>query len=168
MMLEEKTTDENSGDAWRAMADGSSATRAPEPTWRFGPFNLLACGTLLEDGAIVPLTPTGERVLRLLVEAQGRRVSKDEIANGAWDSEAISDASIARAIHTLRRRLGDGRQGIRYILTSYGRGYQLAVPSWRTETRRGDVRGVRQERNVDHRMSRARPLADLSPPWTVP
>jgi DNA-binding winged helix-turn-helix (wHTH) protein len=95
---------------------------------RFGPFELRACGTLVNEGRVVPLTPKEEAVLRFLVQAEGRRVSKDEIIEAVWSDVAVSDASLTRAIHTLRRRLGDGRNGACYIRTSYGRGYQLAVP----------------------------------------
>jgi DNA-binding winged helix-turn-helix (wHTH) protein len=115
--------------------DAQTRERMPPPggaadaaAWEFGPFRLLACGTLLEDGRAVPLTPKEEGVLRVLVVAEGRRVSKDAILEAVWEAEAVSDSSLARAVHTLRRRLGERACGPVLIKTSYGRGYQLAVP----------------------------------------
>jgi len=95
----------------------------------FGPFRLLACGTLLEGERMVPLTPKEEAVLRALVAAAGRRVSKDELVAAGWgDDAAVSDASVARAVHTLRRKLGAAGRDDVCVRTSYARGYQLAVP----------------------------------------
>ena len=116
----------------RPQSTGAVAEMPPRVEWEFGPFRLRACGTLLGEGGVVPLTPKEEGVLRLLVAAEGRRVSKDEIAGAVWN-EPVSDASLARAVHTLRRRLGDGRDGACYIRTSYGRGYMLALPVRRVE-----------------------------------
>lgn len=111
-------------------------TRTGEPTvrggeaagWEFGPFRLLACGTLLGGDRVVPLAPKEEGVLRLLVAADGRRLTKDEILVAVWPGESVSDSSLTRAMHTLRRRLAEVSGGGSCIRTVYGRGYQLAVP----------------------------------------
>jgi DNA-binding winged helix-turn-helix (wHTH) protein len=100
---------------------------APGPVYEFGVFRLLPCGTLQAGSEVVPLTPKEEAVLRVLVTAEGRRVSKDTLLGEAWQGAPASDASLTRAVHTLRGRLreaGDGRDCIR---TVYGRGYHLAL-----------------------------------------
>jgi DNA-binding winged helix-turn-helix (wHTH) protein len=96
--------------------------------WEFGPFRLLSCGTLLAEGRPVRLTPKEEGVLRLLVAADGRRLTKDEILCAVWPGDSVSDSSLTRAMHTLRRRLAEVGGGRSCIRTAYGRGYQLAVP----------------------------------------
>lgn len=93
----------------------------------FGPFELQACGSLHARGVFVPLTPKEESVLRILVEERGRRLSKDDLIDAAWDGAPVSDGSLTRCIHTLRRKLRQFGDGEDFILTSYGRGYQLAV-----------------------------------------
>jgi DNA-binding winged helix-turn-helix (wHTH) protein len=132
----------------RPAAPNRGAPRAPGPEdnvdvlARFGPFELRPCGTLVTQGRVVPLTPKEESVLRLLVRAEGRRVSKGEIIAAVWSGVAGSDSSLTRAIHTLRRRLGEGEGGACYIRTSYGRGYQLAVPVRREPDDRSAARRV--------------------------
>jgi DNA-binding winged helix-turn-helix (wHTH) protein len=54
-----------------------------EIAYQFGPFQLRPDGTLLANGRLVPLTPTEEAVLTVLVEARGLRVGKDRIAERA-------------------------------------------------------------------------------------
>ena len=95
-------------------------------TATFGPFTLHACGTLRAGGRVVFLTPKEEAVLRLLVRGGGRRIGSDELLENAWPGLFASDASLARCIHTLRRKLAEAG-GRDFIRTSYGRGYQLTV-----------------------------------------
>jgi DNA-binding winged helix-turn-helix (wHTH) protein len=95
---------------------------------RFGPFTLRDDGLLFAGEEHVPLTPTEEAVLRLLVEARGRLVSKDELIGQVWRGRAIGDASLTRAIHTLRRRLAQVPGGEQALSTVYARGYRLALP----------------------------------------
>jgi DNA-binding winged helix-turn-helix (wHTH) protein len=113
--------------------DAAAEPQGAAASWAFGPYRLLACGTLLDGVRIVPLTPKEENVLRALVGAGGRRLSKDELVAAAWGDTPVSDASLARAIHTLRRKLVDGPGGVDCIRTTYGRGYQISVPVSRAE-----------------------------------
>jgi DNA-binding winged helix-turn-helix (wHTH) protein len=94
----------------------------------FGPFRLDPDGRLRAGGRAVPLTPTEERLLRVLVEAEGGRVAREEILQRVWTRRAASDASLARCVHTLRRRLVQASGGISCIRTDYGRGYRLELP----------------------------------------
>jgi DNA-binding winged helix-turn-helix (wHTH) protein len=111
----------------------SAVSPRDAPAYEFGPYRLLSCGTLVAGNESVPLTPKEEGVLRVLVAAEGHRVSKDALVEAVWREVSVADASLARAVHTLRRRLGCGRDGVCYIRTSYGRGYQLSVPVRRVE-----------------------------------
>jgi DNA-binding winged helix-turn-helix (wHTH) protein len=54
-------------------------------------------------------------------------VSKDEIAQLVWTQTVASDASLARCVHTLRRRLADASDGLACIGTDYARGYRLLL-----------------------------------------
>ncbi|MFZ4640981.1 MAG: winged helix-turn-helix domain-containing protein [Nodosilinea sp.] len=91
----------------------------------FGPFQLQTDGQLLSQGQFIPLAPKQQAVLRLLVEAQGQLVTKDEILQRVWQDEEISDSSLTRCIHDLRQRLKVHLPGHNYIQTLYGRGYRI-------------------------------------------
>ena len=92
----------------------------------FGPFELRADGSLRRGEEWIPLTPKEAGVLAVLCGAAGRIVLKDEIVERVWAGYPASDASLARCIHTLRRRLDSA--GDDCIGTIYGRGYRVTVP----------------------------------------
>lgn len=94
----------------------------------FGPFQLQPDGRLYKRGNPVPLSPKEREVLRLLVAAEGRIVTKDEILQTIWGDADISEASLTRCIHFLRNHLGEDQSDRPYIRTVYGRGYCLELP----------------------------------------
>ncbi|MFN8095684.1 MAG: winged helix-turn-helix domain-containing protein [Vicinamibacteria bacterium] len=94
----------------------------------FGPFRLRDDGLLFAGDRHVPLTPTEEGVLRALAATRGGLVTKNSLVAAVWNGAAVSDASVSRAIHTLRRRLAATPGGEEAIETVYARGYRLALP----------------------------------------
>lgn len=119
----------------------SSLVPSPvQQSFYFGPFYLQADGQLLKQGQVIPLSPKQQALLRVLVEAQGQVVTKDEILQKVWQNEEIGDSSLTRCIHGLRRCLGDDRPDNHYIQTLYGRGYrlnaQVRVADWSPPTLR--------------------------------
>lgn len=122
-----------SGPAERRLSRHDARADTPEALlpaggWEFGAFRLRPCGTLLGPQGVVALTPKEEGVLRVLVAAEGRRVSKQAILDAVWSGADVLEGSLTRAVHTLRRRLGERPGGPVYVGTAYGRGYQLTVP----------------------------------------
>ncbi len=119
----------------------SSFTLSPaQQSFYFGPFHLQADGQLLKQGQAIPLSPKQQALLRVLVEAQGQVVTKDELLQRVWQNEEIGDSSLTRCIHDLRQCLrgdalalgdqpgpGGFGQGHTYIQTLYGRGYRLSA-----------------------------------------
>jgi predicted ATPase/DNA-binding winged helix-turn-helix (wHTH) protein len=94
------------------------------PILDFGPFQLFKeQHVLLEAGKPVRLGRRAFDVLALLVERAGEVVTKDEIARGVWLDADLAEANIRVHISALRRVLGDGRQGARYITSIANRGY---------------------------------------------
>ena len=75
------------------------------------------------------------RVLRLLIEYDGRLATREEIRKKLWPNDTIVDFdhSINVAIGTLRRALGDSADSPRYIETLARRGYRLLVAAERLE-----------------------------------
>ncbi len=70
------------------------------------------------------------QVLRMLIERQGKLVSREEVRRKLWPNSTIVDFdhSINVAIGVLRKALGDSAGNPQYIETLARRGYRLLVP----------------------------------------
>jgi serine/threonine protein kinase/tetratricopeptide (TPR) repeat protein len=67
------------------------------------------------------------QVLRMLLEREGKIVTREEIKGRLWPADTVVDfdRSINATINTLRRALGDSADNPRYIETLARRGYRL-------------------------------------------
>jgi DNA-binding winged helix-turn-helix (wHTH) protein len=83
---------------------------------------------LAQGEVVVQLEPKLMDVLAFLAGRPGQVVSKDELIEGVWKLEFISEWVITRAVAKLRRALGDDAQHPRYIETISKRGYRLIAP----------------------------------------
>ncbi|MGB8732884.1 MAG: protein kinase [Candidatus Sulfotelmatobacter sp.] len=109
----------------------------PAPTSRrvrFGDFELdLTTGELRStdtaDADNVLLREQVFQVLRMLLEREGKIVTREEIKGRLWPNDTVVDFdhSINAAMKTLRRALGDSADNPRYIETLARRGYRLMV-----------------------------------------
>jgi len=95
----------------------------------FGPFRLSVSERLLtKDGAPVEL---GARTVDALIALASRPndiVSKRDLLAWVWPDVTVEESSLRFHIATLRRALGDGEGGARYIATAAGRGYCFVAP----------------------------------------
>src|SRR5438132_533373 len=106
-----------------------SATAGGEHTFAFGPFRLLAAQRLLLEGDTpVRLGSRAFDILAALVERSGEVIDKDELISLTWPKTFVEDANLKIQISALRRALGDGQGGRRYIATIPGRGYNFVAP----------------------------------------
>jgi predicted ATPase/DNA-binding winged helix-turn-helix (wHTH) protein len=95
----------------------------------FGPFRLLAAERLLKKGG-EPLQ-LGARALDTLialVERAGEVVTQRELISRVWPDVTVEEANLRVHIAGLRKALGDGHDGARYIVTVPGRGYCFVAP----------------------------------------
>lgn len=100
------------------------ATDSPTPTLRFGPFQLLRTQRqLLAGREPVRLSSRALDVLIALVERAGELVSREELMAWVWPCEVVEENTLRVHVAALRKALGDGQQGARYISTVAGRGY---------------------------------------------
>ena len=95
----------------------------------FGPFRLLPVERLLEtvDGPV----RVGSRaldILIMLVERAGEVISKKDLISQVWSGLSVDEAGLRVHIASLRKALGDGRGGTRYITNVVGRGYSFVAP----------------------------------------
>src|ERR1700675_547791 len=95
----------------------------------FGSFQLLPAQRLLLEGN-KPLR-LGSRALELLialVERHGELVSKEELMARVWPNTFVEAANLTVHVAALRRTLGDGRGGNRFLINIPGRGYRFVAP----------------------------------------
>jgi predicted ATPase/DNA-binding winged helix-turn-helix (wHTH) protein len=83
---------------------------------------------LLKDGAPVHLGSRALEILILLVERAGELVSRDELMAGVWPDVFVEENTLRVHMSYLRRALGDGRSGRRYLINIPGRGYRFVAP----------------------------------------
>ena len=93
---------------------------------RFGPFELSRDQrTLLRNGVVVPL---GDRALDLLIylaERPGQVIAKKELIDNVWSDVTVEEGSLRVHVAAIRKALGDGQFGDRYIANVQGRGYSF-------------------------------------------
>ena len=115
----------------------------------FGPFRLIPERQLLVEGEKpVNLGARGLELLRALVEHSGEVVSKDELIARIWPDTCVSESNLKVQIAGLRRALGEGRRGDRYIATANGRGYRFVAPVERHGTSHAQHETAAPEHNL--------------------
>jgi predicted ATPase/DNA-binding winged helix-turn-helix (wHTH) protein len=67
-------------------------------------------------------------ILLLLVERAGELVGKHELIDRVWPNVAVDETVLRVHISALRKALGDGRGGVRYVENVSGRGYRFVAP----------------------------------------
>ena len=94
----------------------------------FGLFRLLpAQRLLLHADDTVPLGSRALDILIALVERPGEMLGKDELMARVWPNTFVEPANLTVHVAALRRALGDGRDGNRFIVNIPGRGYQFVA-----------------------------------------
>ena len=102
----------------------------------FGPFSLVAGERLLtKDGVPVPLGARSLDILIALVSRPNEAVSKKDLLARIWPDVTVEESSLRFHIAGLRKALGDGKDGARYITTLAGRGYCFVAPVARSSDR---------------------------------
>src|SRR5258707_8705391 len=101
----------------------------------FGPYRLLALQRLLLEGdKPMRLGSRAFDILAALVERAGEVVGKEQLIARAWPQTFVEESNLKIQMSALRRALGDGQGGNRYIVTLPGRGYNFVAPVRRDET----------------------------------
>ena len=115
----------------------------------FGPFQLRAAERLLEkDGVPLKLGSRALDILIALVDRAPGIVSKRELLARAWPDLIVDEGSLRFHIAALRKVLGEGESGCRYVTNVAGRGYCFAAPVFRPDDKppwAGSLRAGRAE-----------------------
>jgi DNA-binding winged helix-turn-helix (wHTH) protein len=95
----------------------------------FGPFRLLASARLLErDGKPVEIGGRALDVLIELVKHAGRVVTKAELLSAIWGNTTVVEGVLRTHVYGLRKALGEGVGGARYVTSVAGGGYCFVAP----------------------------------------
>jgi DNA-binding winged helix-turn-helix (wHTH) protein len=95
----------------------------------FGPFRLFPARQLLLEGEKpLRLGSRALEILKILVEHPGALVSKEDLVAGVWPNTFVEEGNLRVHMAALRRALGDGQAGNRYVATVPGRGYRFVAP----------------------------------------
>jgi Tol biopolymer transport system component/DNA-binding winged helix-turn-helix (wHTH) protein len=119
--------------------------------YEFGEFRLDAAERVLWRGEeMLVLPPKVFDTLLVLIEKEGRVVSKSELMEAVWADAFVEESNLSQNIYTLRRTLGVDEQGKQFIETVPRRGYRLAVPvTLFDEVSNNDAREIEQVMHND-------------------
>ena len=114
---------------------------------RFGEFEFAPGLRRLErGGAAVELSSRAMGILAVLTERPGEVIAKHELLARVWPNTVVVDAALRVHMVALRRALGDGEDGGRFIATVPGRGYcfvgKLEAPGEVAEVRAAPMRSL--------------------------
>jgi predicted ATPase/DNA-binding winged helix-turn-helix (wHTH) protein len=102
---------------------------ANKDVFSFGPFRLTASQRLLtRQGTPVELGARALDILIALVSKPNEAIGKNELLSQVWPDVTVGEHSLRFHVASLRRALGDGKDGARYITTLAGRGYCFVAP----------------------------------------
>src|ERR1700730_12951451 len=100
----------------------------------FGPFKLVVSERLLtRRGAPVELGARALDILIAVISTPNEVVSKKDLMSRIWPDVTVEEGSLRFHMASLRKALGDGKDGARYITTLAGRGYCFVAPVSRSD-----------------------------------
>ncbi len=94
----------------------------------FGPFRLWPAERLIErDGMPLKLGGRALDILIALIDQAGRVVSQADLVARVWPELTVDEGSLRVHVAALRKALGDGQGGARYVVTVPRRGYSFVA-----------------------------------------
>lgn len=136
---------------------------SPAPAYVFGPFRLLPLERLLFEGErALRLGSRAMDLLLALLERAGEIVDKHELVAIVWPNAVVDDATLRVHLAALRKVLGDGRDGQRYITTIPGRGYGFLAPLSHTGQAASGASAPEPRHNLPVMLTRMLGRADVS------
>ncbi|MET4198677.1 winged helix-turn-helix domain-containing protein [Bradyrhizobium sp. LA6.8] len=122
---------------------------------RFGPFELsIGERVLRRDGQVLPLGDRALDILIYLADRPGELIAKQELIDRVWSDVTVEEGNLRVHVAAIRKALGDGQFGNRYITNIKGRGYSFVG----TVVSLGDARECR---NVESRRQGRLPVRPI-------
>ena len=100
----------------------------PLPSYRFGPYQLNSDQTLWLGETLVHLSPMQRRLLECFCRHPRQVLSKQKLMLEVWGHQEVSEVSLARTVHGLRRKLVDDSLASDVIRNVYAEGYIFTPP----------------------------------------
>jgi predicted ATPase/DNA-binding winged helix-turn-helix (wHTH) protein len=102
----------------------------------FGPFSLCVAERLLKKAdEPIPLGGRALDVLIVLAERAGEVVPHKELISTVWRGVTVGDANLRAHVAAVRKALGDGRDGARYVTNVSSMGYCFVAPVTRSSAK---------------------------------
>jgi predicted ATPase/DNA-binding winged helix-turn-helix (wHTH) protein len=93
---------------------------------QFGPFELSSRERALRrDGVVLPLGGRALDILIYLADRPGEVIAKQELIDHVWSDVIVEEGSLRVHVAAIRKALGDGQFGNRYIANVKARGYSF-------------------------------------------
>jgi TolB-like protein len=83
---------------------------------------------LFDDGKPLRLGSRAFDILVALVERAGETIPRDQLIARTWPDTVVDEGASRVHVAALRKTLGDGRAGRRYVANNPGRGYTFVAP----------------------------------------
>ena len=103
------------------------------------PFFELSIGerVLRRDGRVHPLGDRALDILTYLADRPGEVIAKQELMDHVWSDITVEEGSLRVHVAAIRKALGDGQFGNRFIANIRGRGYSFVGTVVRLEDGKG-------------------------------
>jgi predicted ATPase/DNA-binding winged helix-turn-helix (wHTH) protein len=111
----------------------------PQEVLSFGPFSLCVAERLLKKAdEPIPLGGRALDVLIALAERAGEVVPHKKLISTVWRGVTVEEANLRAHVAAVRKALGDGRDGARYVTSVSSMGYCFVAPVKRSSARQTD------------------------------
>jgi DNA-binding winged helix-turn-helix (wHTH) protein len=97
---------------------------------------------LVKRGVPIELSARSFDILITLLSQPNEVISKRELLARVWPDVTVEESSLRFHVAHLRKALGDGKDGVRYITTLPGRGYWFVAPVSRSSESAPAVTGA--------------------------
>ncbi|TYM00352.1 AAA family ATPase [Bradyrhizobium rifense] len=139
-------------------------------TLSFGPFTVTPHERLVtRDGVVLPMGAKSFDTLIALMSRPNEVVSKWDLMGLVWPGMSVEETNLRFHIAALRKALGDGKDGARYITTLSGRGYCFVAPISQAgvqpeprRSRRAELPPVKLPNRLQRMVGRAAAVAAVS------
>ena len=132
---------------------GTQAPTANPTTIEFGPFRFDPVRREIVDrNGPLRVGSRALQILEVLLESPGRLYSREELVERVWPRTVVEETSLRVHMSALRRVLGDGVDGARFIANVPGRGYSFV----------GETRKVVDGGNADPAIKTPAPVPGTS------
>src|ERR1051326_1026520 len=113
-------------------------------SYEFGAFRLVpAERQLLRENQSITLPPKAFQALTTLVENHGRAVTKKQLIETLWPDSFVEESNLNHYVSLVRKALGDGTHGDRYIETLPKLGYRFNGDVRETNAQTKSLAGTR-------------------------